>query len=192
MKMNLAASIALCVVSAGIAQAQDYNFDVFAGASAANTLMWDGIDYDTNSDTTLGFGISRNDVLTSGLEIGLEYSHNEQEYTGFEPNSIGADSLLVTARYNFFQSGGFEGYAGLGLGVANVTYFNSFANYKNSETVGAAQIMLGGRYDVAPASQLYLEYRYLKTADAQVALSLATGDAEFSSSNIVLGYRYSF
>ncbi|SMX31804.1 outer membrane protein [Octadecabacter ascidiaceicola] len=184
-------TLALCVASAGIAQAQDYNIDVFVGQSADNSLFWGNRDYDTNSGTVLGFGVSRNDVLAPGLEIGLEFSSNEQEYTRYEPNNIGADALLVTARYNFFENGSFEGYAGLGLGVANVTY-DATGSYENSETVGAGQIMLGGRYDVAPASQVFLEYRYLQTADAQVAFSDASREAEFSSSNIVLGYRYSF
>ena len=191
MKMNLTASVALCVATTSMAQAQDYNFDIFVGQSAENTLMWDGSDYDTDSGTVLGFGISRNDVLAPGLEIGLEFSSNEQEYNCCNPNSIGANALLVTARYNVFESGGFEGYAGLGLGVANVTYFNS-GSYENSETVGAGQVMLGGRFEVAPASQVFVEYRYLKTADALVARSPASADAEFNSSNIVLGYRYSF
>ena len=101
------------------------------------------------------------------------------------------DALLITARSNVFESGSFEGSAGLGLGVANLTYVAS-GSYENSETVGAGQIMLGGRYDVTPASQVFVEYRYLQTADALLAYSPATADAEFNSSNIVLGYRYSF
>jgi opacity protein-like surface antigen len=194
MKKAFATAVVLCIGSASMAQAQDYNFDVFVGGSASNDLMWDGSDYETNSGTVLGLGLSRNNVFVPGLEIGLEFSTDEQEYTSFEPNSIGADTLLITARYNFFESGGFEGYAGLGLGAAKVTYVAP-PLYEDSETVGVGQIMLGGRYNVAPASQVFVEYRYLKAADAQVAslgLLGATGDAEFSSSNIVLGYRYSF
>ncbi|SOH93359.1 Opacity protein [Monaibacterium marinum] len=192
MKMAFAISAALCIGSASMVQAQDYNLDVFFGLSAENKLGWGGFQYDTDSGRVLGLGVSRNDVFVPGLEIGLEYNTNEQEFVCCGTNSMGADTILITARYNLFQYGGFEGYAGLGLGAANVAY--KFARtYENSETVAAGQIMLGGRYDVTPASQIFAEYRYLSVEDAGVAGGLGGGfDAEFNSSNIVLGYRYSF
>ena len=52
---TIATTLALGMATTGMAQAQDYNFDVFVGHSVENNLLWDNIQYDTSSGSALGF-----------------------------------------------------------------------------------------------------------------------------------------
>ncbi len=180
------------VLSTGIASAQDWNVDVFAGGMLPGNLLWDLVSYQTDTGETFGIGVSRNDVFVPGLEVGFELSQTGAEYTCCNPNSISGLAGMLTAKFNFVTNGRFEAYGGLGLGAVNVTYFND-APYSNSQMVAGGQVSLGARYAISDTMKVFAEARYLDTfQDAYVAWNPPTSNAEFSATTISVGLRNSF
>lgn len=190
MKNILAAACAI-FVNVGAVNAQSWNIDGFVGKNLSNGLMWDGVNYSTNSDKTFGLSISKSGVFTPRLELGFEISRATSEYTCCTPNSISGTSAMLTAKYNVIENNNFQAYGGVGLGVVKVKYINA-GSYSNSDTVAGGQLTLGGRYKISPTMKVYMEARYLVANDAKVAYSPASSDAEFKSKSIVIGLRKSF
>lgn len=178
---------------AGDVAAQDWNVDVFAGATSENELEWFGGDFDTDAGRVFGLGVSRSDVVAPGLELGLEYSTSESVYSTSDPNSISGTALMATARYTVVTTGGVEAYGGLGLGGVRVTFDNENAGYSKSETVGGGQVMIGARYAVTPRSKVFVEARKLDTfEDAAVAEQNGPATAEYDATHVLFGFRQSF
>jgi len=193
LKLFINTAIALSL-TASIANAQEWNVDVFAGSILPNALVWNAPPAnDTFAGQTYGIGISKSNVFIENLEIGFELSQGSVAYVSDPDNTISGLAVMVTAKYNFYTDDGFEAYGGVGLGGVEVTYYNDFVPYTNRDFVAGGQIMLGARYAVTDRIKVFAEARYLDTfSDPMVALNLAQASAEYNATNFVMGIRTSF
>lgn len=186
-------SVAALLLTTGIASAQDWSIEAFGGVSLKNNLTYNLIPYDTDAGTTYGIGFSKSDVFTQNLEVGFELSNTTAEYTLYRPNSITGLAGMVTAEYNFVNSGAFAAYGGIGLGAILVTYHNDTSSYTNSAVVAGGQVTLGARYAVSDRFGVFVEARYLSAfSDAIVGFNPPSRPVQFNATNIVFGVRTSF
>lgn len=189
---TLCVVITAMIASVGAVHAKPWNVDIFMGTGVPDTLRWDGVGAQTDAGDVFGFAVSRDDVFGSHLEIGAELSRAKAEYTNDRPSNISGTALMATAKVNFVNNDGFSAYAGAGLGVVDVKYTNQALNYDNAEFEFAGQLTLGVRFAISPKTGLFVEGRYIRSKDAQVAYNPATRDADFRSKAIVLGVRKEF
>jgi len=100
---------------------------------------------------------------------------------------ITSNSLMGNAYYDISTEGSFTPYIGAGIGFALVEadfdYFDS-----EDDTVFAYQLILGGSFSSSEQFSVDLQYRYFATDDPEF-----NGlDAEYSTHNVMIGFRRSF
>ncbi len=149
----------------------------------------------------LGFKVG-NTFGAFRLEGQFQYASNDLDQ--FEAYGLGLDaegdvsstSLLVNGIYVFLPEQRLRPYVGAGIGVARVSINDAevlgVTIADDSDSVFAYQFMVGMEYDVGPRTALYAGYHYLATEDPQFqAEGGGSFDAEYASSNLLVGLRYS-
>lgn len=130
-------------------------------------------------------------------EIELGYRSNDfDEYSvdGYK-SDVGGDfstlSLMGNAYFDFPVYGVIVPFIGGGVGVANINAdWDDYGD--DDDTVFAYQFMAGAGFAVSPTVKLDVQYRYFATSDPEFTDEGGHYDAEYSSHNVMLGFRTEF
>jgi opacity protein-like surface antigen len=190
MKQILTGLFSALILAAPVA-AQDINYEVFGGVIAPDSMFLGITDYDTNRGEFFGVSASKTGMLGPNVELGLELTKGEVEYTGLEPNHIGAVSAMITVEATTELSPGFELYGGGGVGAMRVEYFNA-APFTYHDTVVGASLVAGGRFELGQNMSIFVEARAMRNLQpAMVAPSMLSRESNFEPRAIVVGLRFS-
>ncbi len=164
-------------------------------------VSWSTNDVDSHSGVTVG-GLGNIDTIDAGVLLGAaQTTPLELTVGGLVADGQGSVETLgftANAFYDFdIPNSRFGGYAGLGLGVAQVDIDYSpsaVAIINDDETVFLYQIMFGGEFALNEQVNLFTGYRYRATQDVEVDVSLfpATLEIENASNIIEAGVRFTF
>ena len=145
---------------------------------------------------TVGYAFTPN--WRTELELGYR-RNNVDSLSGGGGNSghVGAESAMGNVLYDFANTSKWTPYLGVGAGVqryqARGFQPTGTTSLNDSDTNLAAQGIAGVSYDVAPNTQLFLDYRYLLSQDPSVKSSNGTGlKSEYEAQTVLVGFRYSF
>lgn len=120
------------------------------------------------------------------------------------PGSTGdakTTALMLNGYLDFNTSSNFTPYLGGGLGFAKVDFSGFGVDaipdvLDDDDTVFAYQLIAGAGFALSPTTELFAEYRYFKTEDADVTTSAATGGVansmKYESNNVLAGVRFNF
>ncbi len=126
------------------------------------------------------------------LEGELSYRSNDLESRGGV--AIGGEAealaLMVNALFDIKLQSAFQPHLGAGLGFAEVDYRIGGLQY--DDTVLALQLIFGAGIEIAPATDLTLDYRLFMTDDLSVGGGVGFGKVEYMNSAFLVGLRRSF
>lgn len=165
------------LTGAGVSDKADFNTG-WAGIGAV------GYAFDKNWRTELELGYRRNNVETmSG--------------GGGNAGHVGAIDLMGNVLYDIDTGTKWTPYLGVGIGAvryqARGYQPTATTSLNDSDTVFAAQGILGVSYDMSQNTQLFLDYRYLEANDPSVRSSNGTNlKTEYQAHTVLAGFRYSF
>ena len=172
-----------------------WSVDLFAGSQSSDTLGWNGSRYDTDKGEMFGVGISKQ--VQPRMYLGFELSRTKAKYRVNDAYISGTTGML-TAEYDFFQSGRFSAYGGLGIGLTEPSFQQTNEKKYKETSILSGQAKLGARYVVTARSKVFIEARYLDTSEhfsiagAGATPSPSNATAEYNAKGIVLGFSYSF
>lgn len=126
------------------------------------------------------------------LEGELSYRKNDIDTIGNVrvAGDVETLSLMMNALFDIKLKSRFQPYLGAGLGFADVDY--GFGGAKYDDTVLAIQMIIGAGIDIAPATQLTLDYRLFITDDLNIGGGAGLGSVEYTNSAFVVGVKRSF
>ncbi len=126
------------------------------------------------------------------LEGELSYRTNDLDKVG--GISIGGEAetlaLMMNAFFDFKLESNVEPYLGAGIGLADVDYTISGLRY--DDTVLAIQLVGGAGIEIAPATQLTVDYRLFVTDEIRVGSGAGFGKVDYTNSAFSVGIRRSF
>lgn len=186
---SLASVIAAAAFAPTEANAQQFYVEGAYGLVTNDKLDWNGWSYkmDDGDSWSLAAGVR----LWSKVDVELEYSYNEMEYSCCTPNNTNETRLMANATYNF-RLGPVEPYAGAGLGFSWVTY-ESVGSYKSEADAEFAYQLIGGvRVPIGERWGVFGEYRYQALFDdAKGEPTMGTVDVwEHEGHNFLFGVRF--
>jgi len=108
-----------------------------------------------------------------------------------------ATSLMVNALYDLDVDSVVKPYVGVGVGLADVNIKNGTpfggSLINKSDSVAAAQGIVGASYAMNDKIDLFGDYRYYKTAKADFTTAVGTKTSmDFSAHSAMVGLRFSF
>jgi len=206
-RLSVLSAVLLCSVS-GAAMAQQTNGFYVGGAVGGNIL----------EDSKLGGGSGLNERFNPGpvglgvVGLGLPYGFRTELEAGYRRNdvdkvggksasgSVGMITGFGNLLYDFDTGTPFTPHIGGGLGVANIqqTHTRSAGNptVVGHDTVFAYQLIGGVDYAITPDWKVGLDYHYMETDSARMALEGTTPNAKssnrFYDHSILLAMRYEF
>ena len=203
-KTLLASAAVLAVAFAAPALAQNEGFYVGGGvgasiagddnANTANTSTKLDYDWDWAGLGTVGYGFG------SGFRIEAELSQRNSDVDSVAgaagTGSMDATALMANLVYDIDTGLGLKPYLGFGAGAVRLdagTTAIAGSTLDDRDTVFGAQGILGLGYAVTSQLDLFGQYNYLRTADAD--MRLANGNAVsvgYDSHALFVGLRYSF
>ncbi len=137
--------------------------------------------------------------------INVTTSTGTSSPTRFISGSVGAKVLMVNGWYDLKQPDGFLNviypYAGVGIGVANVSIsgesFDTFAGSQGgangSSTALAYQFGFGGIWDLSGVLSASFDFRYLTTSPFTISSESGAGlHGQYRAPSIMLGLKYHF
>ncbi len=177
-----------------------------------------GINVDLDSDVAytaaVGYSVDLDGPLDPRFEFEYSYRENDIDQININGNNTsnngpaGGDfevqTYMVNALVDYDTGTGFKPYLGVGVGVADIeangNYLNGGGvqfNLRDSDTVFAAQAIVGTSYELANNIEVFGDARYLATSEAEFeranALGATTGhDGDFDAFTISTGVRYKF
>jgi len=126
------------------------------------------------------------------LEGELSYRANDLDTRGGVAIAGEAEALalMLNAFFDFKLESIVEPYLGAGIGIADVDYRIGGLQY--DDTVLAIQMVAGAGIEIAPATQLTVDYRLFMTDDLKVGGGVGFGSVEYTNSAVMVGLRKSF
>lgn len=134
-----------------------------------------------------------NDIDTHSLNGGAALPGSDGE--------LSSTALMANAVVEFGDPSSVMPYLGGGIGLAQVNA-NDFGVtpipnvLDDDDTVLAYQLIAGLGWELSPGMELFAEYRWFATEDADVTTSAATGSVatsiEYQTNNVLLGARWTF
>jgi opacity protein-like surface antigen len=177
----------------GAAQAQSFYVGGYGAMNYTHDGNANGVDkivYD------LGYGVGAvgGYAMGNGLRLEGEIAYRSNDVDTIDGVPMGADmtswALMANALYDFNTESSIRPHIGGGLGIAKGTYANGGLEY--SDTVFAAQFIVGVDYMVAPDLALTLDFRHMRTEDLGLGAGAGLGGVEYSNSSLAAGLRKSF
>lgn len=146
-------------------------------------------------DAGFGFNVTVGyDFQPARLEFEFGYKQNDLNkayVAGVGRKVSNADitvmSYMVNALYDFKANSPLTPYAGVGIGLINGD--SKTQGVKRDDTVFGYQIIIGANYNMNKNTALDLSYHFLS---APSDFSSDISNIEYSSSNIMVGMRYTF
>jgi opacity protein-like surface antigen len=178
---------------AGAAQAQNW----YVGGYGAMNYTHDG---NANGNDKrvydLGFGIGAvgGYAIGNGLRLEGEIAYRSNGIDTVNGVSVGADmsswAFMGNALYDFNTQSSIRPHIGGGLGFARGTIETGGLEF--SDTVLAAQFIIGVDYNVAPDLALTLDLRHMRTQDLSLGAGSGLGGVEYANSSLSAGLRKTF
>jgi opacity protein-like surface antigen len=178
---------------AGAAQAQNF----YVGGYGAVNYTHDG---NANGNEKmiydLGYGVGAvgGYAMGNGLRLEGEIAYRANGVDTLDGVSVGGDmsswAFMGNVLYDFNTQSSIRPHIGGGLGVARATIESGGLEY--SDTVFAAQFIVGGDYMVSPDLALTLDFRHMRTQDLALGAGSGLGAVEYSNSTLTVGLRKSF
>lgn len=214
MKFNLfAILLALLVALAPAAKAEDWYVDFFAGYNDADDTSFniaDGGVIDTGFDSGMVYGFALGYSMGSARVEG-ELSMRDADVSSHALNGgapldgptgeATSTSLFANIYYDFDNDSRVTPYIGAGVGFSAVDYegFGVAAIpdvLNDDDSVFVYQAILGMSAEINDKWDFRTDLRYLGSGDPGFETSEATGavstDADYSTFNVTIGFRYSF
>lgn len=192
-KLAAVAGAAMLVFAAGSAQAQNW----YVGGYGAMNYTHDGTANGNDKMVyDLGFGVGGlvGYAMANGLRLEGEVAYRSNGIDSIDGVSVGADmsswAFMGNALYQFNVQSSVKPHIGGGLGVARGTVETGGHEY--SDTVLAAQFIVGVDYTVAPDMAILLDYRHFLTEDLGLGAGSGLGGVEYSNSTVSVGLRKMF
>ncbi|MBE9553101.1 MAG: porin family protein [Proteobacteria bacterium] len=178
---------------AGAAQAQNW----YVGGYGAMNYTHDG-DANGNENMVydLGFGVGGmvGYAMPNGLRLEGEIAYRSNDIDTLNGAPIGADmtswAFMANALYDINTQSSVRPHIGGGLGVVRGTIETGGLEF--SDTVLAAQFIVGIDYNVAPDLALTVDFRHLRTQDLGLGAGAGLGGVEYANSMVSAGLRKSF
>lgn len=178
---------------AGAAQAQNW----YVGGYGAMNYTHDGNANGTDKMVyDLGFGVGAmvGYAMTNGLRLEGEIAYRANDIDTIDGVAVGADmtswAFMANALYDINTQSSIRPHIGGGLGVARGTV--EWGGLEYSDTVLAAQFIVGVDYLVAPDLALTVDFRHLRTQDLGLGAGAGLGGVEYANSSVSAGLRKSF
>ena len=208
-KFALSALLAAAVMMPCAAQAEGNGIYVapkFAVNAQSTEFAIAGLGTESSKDTTVGgaiavgYDFSRN--FDAPFRAELEYGFNGALEDGasdpyaYIKASVGIQTLLANAYWDFTDYNGFTPYltVGLGMGFVNTELSGYGLSFDDTRTVVAAQVGLGCSYAFNDKVAVDFGYRCLATGDAGV--EVVPGFEWESTNNVahqfMMGLRFTF
>jgi opacity protein-like surface antigen len=206
-------AIVMALALAPSTKAEDWYVDFFAGTNDTDDTAFnvaEGGVIDTTFDSGLLYGIAvgyRMDSVRIEGELSLRDSDvDSHQLNGSGPldgptGEASATTLMANVLYDFNTEGRVSPYIGAGLGFAAVD-FEGFGVeaipdvLNDDDSVFVYQAILGMSAEINDEWDFRADLRYLGSGDPGFETSAATGavstDADYSTFNITVGFRYSF
>ena len=194
--MNRIATIACAAAIsclAGTAQAQNW----YVGGYGAMNYTHDG---NANGNASLvyelGYGVGGmvGYAMASGLRLEGELAYRSNGIDTVNGVSVGADisswAVMANALYDINTQSSIRPHIGGGIGVARGTV--ETGNLEFSDTVLAAQFIVGVDYKVAPDLALTVDFRHLRTQDLDLGAASGLAGLEYANSSVSAGLRKTF
>lgn len=192
-KFGVLAAVAAIFISPA-ANAEPWYVGGFGGLNFTHDGNVNGVGTQASYDLGLaaggyvGFYVQEN----IRLEAELSYRSNDIDKRGGVPIAGKAESVAVMANafFDFKIESAVEPYLGAGIGFAEVDY--TITGLTFDDTVIALQLVGGMGIEIAPATQLTVDYRLFVTDDLNIGGGVGFGDVEYVNSAILVGIKRSF
>ncbi|MBE9557275.1 MAG: porin family protein [Proteobacteria bacterium] len=178
---------------AGAAQAQNF----YVGGYGAMNYTHDGNANGNEKmvyDPGYGVGAVGGYVMGNGIRLEGEIAYRSNGVDTLDGVSVGADmtswAFMGNVLYDFNTQSSIRPHIGGGLGIARGTIETGSLEY--SDTVFAAQFIVGVDYMVAPDLALTLDLRHMRTQDLSLGAGSGLGGVEYTNSSLAVGLRKSF
>lgn len=192
-KLFIVAGAAVLVCASGAAQAQNW----YAGGYGAMNYTHDG---NANGNDKmvydLGYGVGGfvGYAMANGLRLEGEIAYRSNGIDTIDGVSVGADmsswAFMGNVLYEIQTESSIRPHIGGGLGTARATIETGGLEF--SDTVLAAQFIVGIDYKVAPDLAIVVDYRHLRTQDLGLGAGSGLGSVEYSNSTVSAGLRKTF
>ncbi len=205
MKKLLAAISVALLVPVSAAQAENMYVSIDVGANIPADADWSGAGNtgEFGLETGVAFAGALGMRFNDNIRAELELSYREVDVDSITQTGVGSmtlsgeletTALLLNGYYDFMPNANLSPYVSGGLGMAwHDGTLGAAAGYSPSQlsaddSVFAYQVGFGVAYGIMDKTDLTLGYRYFGTSDP----GLSGFEAEYDSSEIMLGIDYSF
>ncbi|MCT4610478.1 MAG: outer membrane beta-barrel protein [Pelagimonas sp.] len=197
-------------VYGGFDRLQDSTFSGTIGG--ANRTVDTGFDDGYSAGVSIGryFSGLSNDTYALRGEVELSFSRNEANTVDFSGNGVGNEGnvggdirstrLFANVLADFKTQSRLTPYVGAGLGVDFVDHGISYG--RNVTITGqdealAAQLIVGGAYEVSDGVSLFSDVRFLRSFDVESTRTAPNGTTarvsdDLSRANVNFGLRFQF
>lgn len=184
----------LAVIAAVVAAPPAYAEAWYAGAFGGLNFTHDGNVNGAGTDAKYDMGLAGGGYVgffvqkNIRIEAELSYRTNDIDTIGGVGVAGEAETLalMANALIDFKIESVLQPYLGAGIGFADVDY--SIVD----DTVLAVQMIAGAGIDIAPATQLTVDYRLFITENLETGAGLGLGDIEYVNSAILVGLKRTF
>lgn len=154
-------------------------------------------DFDMGWTGLGGLGYAYGNGFRTELEAGYRKNDVDSIDGVAGTGDVDAWSFMVNALYDFKNSSSFTPYIGAGAGIINIDANNiasaAITTVNDSDTVAAAQGIVGLGYKASDNIDLFADYRYIHAFDPSLTDTAGSKfDTEYDNSSVMLGVRISF
>lgn len=162
-----------------------YDIDAVAGYDFGAFRLEAEVSYKRNDYDSITI---RNPLLIPGVPAGTMVTSDD---------FISTKSAMVNALVEFGDDDGFQGFAGVGIGVAEIDGPISVTGVgllvDESSTDFAYQILVGGRYAISENIDIGLHYKYLRAEEFEIDTVQGTPFVfDYRTHSVLAGVRYNF
>lgn len=195
MRKSLSAlAVMAAVLVAPAANAESWYAGGFGGLNFAHDGAVNGAGVEAGYDMGFAVGGYAGFYVQENVRLEGELSYRANDLDSVGGVAIGGEvetlALMVNALFDVKLESAVEPYLGAGIGFADVDY--SIAGLGYDDTVLAVQMIAGAGIEIAPATQLTVDYRLLLTDDLRVGSGVGFGRVEYTNSAVLVGLRKSF
>jgi OmpA-OmpF porin, OOP family len=191
------------VMAASAAQANDNWYVGVAGGANWNhsdeltgTGFDDDVDYDWGGAVLGTVGYHYGNGLRSELELGYRENDLDEIANGAATGDVSAASAMLNVLYDFdISDTAIDTYVGIGGGAVRLDYEDAAptggSRIDDTDTVPAAQAIVGASYNLSPATDLFANYQYLHTFSPEFRNDAGVKtETDFAASTVLVGVKF--
>lgn len=187
-------AVVSAVLAAPAANAETWYAGGFGGVNFTHDGGVNASGVEASYDMGLAVGGYAGFYVQDNIRLEGELSYRANDLDTLGGAGVGGEAetlaLMLNAFFDFKIESVLEPYLGAGIGFADVDYRVGGLQY--DDTVLALQLVFGAGIEVAPTTQLTVDYRLFVTEDLDVGGGAGLGSVEYTNSAILVGLRKSF